>query len=185
MPRPRGYVVSPVERERISASQTRRYDKQKPWLEIGSSIREVGGDLSDKEIEQIRLALLREVRALVAQTKKARRTNRPKARKAKTVDEYSGIPRMTERARRSTAARNKLQGEPMGDDGAAYIPHRRNGRPRPAYRNVRTTEARHAPMTGTHSHAHAAFDDPVEHNGFHSHEHEHFGDADHDHHDED
>jgi hypothetical protein len=127
--------------------------------------------------------LLREVRALVAQTKE-RRKNGPKARRAKTVDDYSDIPRMTERARRSTAARNKLQGEPMGDDGAAYIPHRRNGPARPAYRGA-TSEDQHGPRTGRHSHPHAAFGNSVGHDGFHIHEHEHFGDADHSHHEED
>jgi hypothetical protein len=146
------------------------------------NIRAATDGLSDAEIERFRVMLLREVRTLVARSKE-RRKNRPKARNGRAVND-SGIPRMTERAAAQRRARNRLQGEPMGDDGAAYIPRRRNGRPRPAY-NGATAEDQHRPMTGTHSHPHAAFDNPVEHDGFHSHEHEHFGDADHDHHDED
>jgi hypothetical protein len=182
MPRPRGYIVSLEEKERVIAGQRRAWaETRRPWVDMTRNIRAATDGLSDAEVERIRVMLLREVRALVAQTK-VRRKNGTKARKAKAVNN-SGIPRMTQRAAAQRRARNKLQGEPMGDDGAAYVPHRRNGPARPAYRGA-TSEDQHGPRTGRHSHPHAAFGNPVEHDGFHIHEHEHFGDADHNHHDE-
>jgi hypothetical protein len=45
---------------------------------------------------------------------------------------------------------------------------------------VSETQTRHPPMTGRHSHDHAAFGHPDHDDGVHSHMHEHQGDADHD-----
>lgn len=184
MPRPVGYKASSEEKERMRAGQRQAWDeKRRPWVEMTQNIRAATGDLSDAEIEQFRVMLLREVRALVAQTKALR--NNSRKRGSKVDDPYEGIPTAAERAAARRRVANKLQGEPLGDDAAAYIARKQPTPRKPtrirAVRGATMTDIRHEPMTGTHSHAHASFGNHVHHDGIHEHAHEHDGDAHHDH----
>lgn len=135
---------------------------------------------SAAEIEQIRSALLQDVRAVLAITTALRRISEGHM----DLDSpYAGIPSPTQRA----AARRRIDAMQQGEPMTGPLPHNAAGGGMSVPGNAATapyverTQTRHVPMTGRHSHDHASHGHSDHDDGIHYHEHDHSGDAGHDH----